>query len=198
MVGSLFAIQKIWVKPLSIIIGGATPPVVLLRIEMFTFVPEYFIVPTEINQEYFCLRVLSPEYADLDYNAVIESKSRLGNVFSEAWPEVVTSPIQNLEHIKQDYEDFQNRLGFSYIILNRDLNRSLGCAYIFPSIFEGYEAAVYFWVHIQLMDTDFEKNFESFLKNWIQSEWPFSKVAYPGRDIAWNEWLSRTKKTRFW
>ncbi|MGH7998252.1 MAG: hypothetical protein ACREPR_02160 [Brasilonema sp.] len=181
-------------KPSSIIIGGATPPVVLLRIEMSTFVPEYFIVPEEIDTADFCLRVLNPEYADLDYKAVIESKSRLGNVFSEAWPEVVTSPIQNLEYIKQDHEDFQKRLGFSYIILNLDLNRSLGCAYIFPSLFEGYEAAVYFWVHIQLMDTDFEKNFEFFLKNWIQAKWPFNKVAYPGRDLPWNEWLSRAKK----
>lgn len=184
-------------KPSLIIIGGATPPVVLLRIEMSSFVSKHFIVPKAIDKEDFCLRVLSPEYADLDYKAVIESKSRLGNVFSQTWPEVITSPKKNLEYIKQDYEDFKKRLGFSYIVLNPGLNRSLGCAYIFPSIFEGYEAAVYFWVHIQLMDTDFEKNFESFLKKWVQTKWPFHAVAYPGRDIPWNEWLSRAKKPQF-
>lgn len=30
--------------------------------------------------------------------------------------------------------------------------------------------------------------FEKAIKEWILKEWPFKKVAYPGRDISWGEW----------
>ena len=26
------------------------------------------------------------------------------------------------------------------------------------------------------------------VKNWIKTDWPFTSVAFPGRDIAWDIW----------
>jgi hypothetical protein len=26
------------------------------------------------------------------------------------------------------------------------------------------------------------------VKEWIEKDWPFKKVAYPGREISWENW----------
>jgi hypothetical protein len=30
------------------------------------------------------------------------------------------------------------------------------------------------------------------LRGWLRDAWPFKRVAFPGRDISWDEWRSAT------
>jgi hypothetical protein len=31
------------------------------------------------------------------------------------------------------------------------------------------------------------------VKKWVDKEWPFKNVAYPGRDISWHKWATLKK-----
>lgn len=154
-----------------------------------------FIVPQGIDHPEFRVRPLSEAHASLDFEAVMVSKPRLGSVFSGPWPEDVNSFDDNLRDIREHIEEAQRRVGFSFTVLNHDESRCLGCIYIYPSHKQGYDAAVYFWVHVDVMDTEFESTFGNFVHQWIQSEWPFHAAAFPGRDIPWKNWLSLPERS---
>ncbi|KHS67086.1 hypothetical protein QT13_14930 [Pectobacterium brasiliense] len=158
-------------------------------------VPDEFDVPLIVKGDGFILRPLSPEYSDLDYDAVMESKSILNDIFSENWPEDINSAEENLAYIQEDYQDFKDRVGFSYIILDPDETICLGCVYIFPSLFEGSDVAIYYWFNIKIADTKFSIIVEKFIRKWIKNFWKIKKPAYPGRDIPWAEWLNRPRKS---
>lgn len=157
-------------------------------------VSDDFIVPTIIDRDDFILRPLSPEYSDLDYDAVMGSKAILGNVFSDSWPEGINSKEDNLTHIKEDFQDFNDRVGFSYIILDPAKSICLGCVYIFPSLYMGNDVAVYYWFNIEIHRTPLALKVEHFIRNWIIECWGIRDAAYPGRDIPWNDWLLRPRK----
>lgn len=161
---------------------------------MKTIVGDSFNVPTCVYTNHFTLKILTPDFAVLDYQAVCESKSRLTHIFSQPWAEEIDSFEKNLQFLNEDYADTLNRVGFTYILLNKAEDKCLGSVYIFPSVFEGYDVAIYYWVHIQWMDTSFEAEVGKFIRHWIKTEWPFKKVAYPGRDISWKQWLKGKRK----
>ena len=52
------------------------------------FVPQEFVVPESLVTDQYCLEVLSPSVVDLDYDAVMSSRTRLRTVFAEQtnWP----------------------------------------------------------------------------------------------------------------
>ncbi len=157
-------------------------------------VPDDFDVPLIVKGNGFILRPLTPEYSDLDYDAVMKSKSILSDIFSDSWPEDINSAEDNLNYIEEDYEDFKNRIGFSYIILDPDELTCFGCVYIFPSVFEGSDVAIYYWFNITIVDTQLSLSVEKFIREWIDSYWKIKDPAYPGRDIPWSKWLSRPRK----
>jgi len=149
-----------------------------------------FKVPLTHCEPGFLITILSEKYAALDYDAIIESKPRLGNVFSGIWPEDVINREINLEHINAHYQDYQNRCGYTYTVLSLDYLKCLGCIYIYPSLKAGFDIMVHYWVHISLMDTEFEARFTTFIQGWLNVVWPFKSVAYPGRLLSWEDWLA--------
>ncbi|AUX74257.1 GNAT family N-acetyltransferase [Erwinia pyrifoliae] len=157
-------------------------------------VADDFDVPLVVQGDRFTLRPLSPEYADLDYAAVTASKPILGDIFSDCWPEDIRSREDNLAYISEDYQDFIDRTGFSYIILDNDERFCIGCVYLFPSLYEGSDVAVYYWFNIEVVETPLAEKVESFIRQWVGDFWRIEKPAYPGRDIPWGEWLSRSRK----
>lgn len=160
-------------------------------------IPDDFDVPLFVNGDGFFLRPLSERYADLDYEAVMASKSILKNTFSDDWPENIHSMEDNLFYINEDYHDFQERIGFSYIILSSDESYCIGCVYLFPSLYEGSDVAVYYWFNISVNGTPLALTVEKFIRMWVCDFWNIEKPAYPGRDIPWSEWLNRPRKTFF-
>ncbi|MFC3396253.1 N-acetyltransferase [Brenneria rubrifaciens] len=157
-------------------------------------VPDDFNVPMYVNGEFFILRPLSPVYSNLDYDAVIASKEILGDIFSDNWPEGINSREDNLRYILEDYQDFQDRIGFSYIILDDEESICIGCVYIFPSLYEGSDVAIYYWFNVKFAGTYLTVKIENFIRSWVVEFWGIKKPAYPGRDIPWSEWLTRPRK----
>ena len=72
--------------------------------------------------------------------------------------------------------------------MNQDESICLGCLYIFEPTKKDYDAEVYMWVRTSAFEDGLDPIFEKAVKEWIKSEWPLKNVAYPGREITWEEW----------
>jgi hypothetical protein len=44
------------------------------------------------------------------------------------------------------------------------------------------------WVTKAEYDAGFDAELYAWVTNWIKKDWPFAKVAYPGRAIDWSVW----------
>ena len=60
--------------------------------------------------------------------------------------------------------------------------------YINPTRKRGHDAVVYFWVRQSELGKGLDARLSSAVRHWIAQQWPFEKVAYPGRDIEWEAW----------
>jgi len=46
------------------------------------------------------------------------------------------------------------------------------------------------WIRTSMLDKGLDDILFNSVKEWIEKDWPFKKVAYPGREIAWEDWKS--------
>ena len=58
---------------------------------------------------------------------------------------------------------------------------------IYPSDNPNYDVIIIMWVRQSEVPNGLDKILFSIVKKWIQEKWPFNKVAYPGRDVSWDE-----------
>ncbi len=155
----------------------------------YPFVPSDFKVPEKLETEKFRLRMLTVNDVVKDYDAVMTSVARLKKVFgrNRNWPTDLTFE-QDLIDLGWHQREFQRRTSFAYTVMSPTESQCIGCVYINPTRKRGYDAAVYLWVR----DSEFEKGLDPILfdavKEWIANDWPFRKVAYPGRTVDWESW----------
>ncbi|MCZ6651548.1 MAG: GNAT family N-acetyltransferase [Planctomycetota bacterium] len=155
----------------------------------YPFVSSDFKVPEQLETEKFRLRMLTVNDVVKDYDAVMTSVARLKKVFgpNTNWPTGLTFE-QDLIDLGWHHKEFQRRRSFAYTVMSPTESQCIGCVYINPTRKRGYDAAVYLWVR----DSEFEKGLDPILfnavKEWIANDWPFRKVAYPGRTVDWESW----------
>ncbi|MCJ7533644.1 MAG: hypothetical protein MUO64_21790, partial [Anaerolineales bacterium] len=65
----------------------------------------------------------------------------------------------------------------------------LGCVYIYPPSRGDFEAEVYLWVRQSEVGKGLDEVLFNTVKKWIQEKWSFAKVAHPGREISWSDWM---------
>ncbi|MEO1488117.1 MAG: twin-arginine translocation pathway signal protein [Pseudomonadota bacterium] len=149
-----------------------------------------FAVPTAIKGEGFKLVPLGPELAEIDYAAYMSSIEHLQTTFtrSTSWPREGLTADDAILDMETEEARFKARTSFAYAVLTPDGTRERGCVYVYPSEVEGYDAKVSLWVTKAEFDAGFDEELYAWTQKWIASEWPFEKVAYPGRAIAWEEW----------
>ena len=144
-----------------------------------------FRVPQRVNSAGFHLRMLSVHVVIKDFEAVMASAARLVGFMDPAstWPRGLTIE-ENLIDLAWHHREFTIRHSFAYTVMNDDESRCLGCCYIYPSDKTGFDAMVFYWAR----EPEFDQALGECLRKSISSDWPFKKVAYPGRDIAWSSW----------
>jgi hypothetical protein len=151
-------------------------------------VPAGFVVPQRLDGDGFHLRMLRTTDVVKDYAAVMESEQRLVGFMSQAdrWPEGLTIE-ENLVDLGWHQREFTLRHSFAYTVMNDDESRCLGCCYIYPSDRPGFDAMAFYWVR----EKEFQTGFDSVLGSAFRAlvtDFPLTKVAYPGRDIPWSGW----------
>ncbi|WNC72862.1 hypothetical protein RGQ13_02485 [Thalassotalea psychrophila] len=157
------------------------------------FIPNSFIAPTFLETDQFYFVVLEDSVAELDFEAVMSSQQRLRSIFGpkSEWPKSNMTLEENIESLKIHKQEFQSRQAFAYSVLNASKDKCLGSVYIDPSRSPNYDCELYFWVRND--STALESELYKTISTWFLEKWPFSRVAFPGRGISWEEW---TKELR--
>jgi len=156
-----------------------------------TFLPKDFKIPEQLETDKLRLRILKVSDVVKDYDAVMSSIEHLQKTKpfgpNQKWPKGLTLE-QNLIDLGWHQKEFQMRTSFAYTVMNLDESECLGCIYIDPTVKPGYEAKVFLWVRQSQVELGLDEHLFKSVKKWIAEKWPFEKVAYPGRDISWEDW----------
>jgi RimJ/RimL family protein N-acetyltransferase len=145
------------------------------------FVPRDFVVPRRLETPQFVLEPLGPEHNDRDYDAWTSSLEHIRATpgwEGSSWPREMT-PEENRADLQRHADDFSNRAGFTYTVLDSANRDVIGCVYIYPLPDRDDGARVLSWVresHAQL-----DSSLSRAVSEWLASEWPFSSVEYAPR-----------------
>jgi hypothetical protein len=146
-----------------------------------TFVPPDFVVPLELQTPEFVLEPLGPQHNDPDYDAWTSSMEHIAATpgFREgSWPHEMTLE-ENRADLQRHADDFHNRTGFTYTVLDPASRTVIGCVYIYPSRDGDYDATALSWVRASHADLD-EPLWRA-VSDWLASDWPFGSVRYAPR-----------------
>lgn len=144
------------------------------------FVPADFAVPTSFEGDGFRLEPLGPEHNERDHEAWMSSIDHIRSTpgFEDRdWPEPM-SLSANLADLERHAQDFAERTGFTYSVLDAD--EVIGCVYIYPTGTGTGGALVTSWVRESRagMDVVVWRDVAA----WIAEQWPFTTVRYAARD----------------
>ncbi len=84
--------------------------------------------------------------------------------------------------------EFTLRYSFAYTVMSPDEPLCLGCVYINPCRKTGYDVVVSMRVRTSELANNLDSELYSCIKTWINEVWPFSRPAYPGREITIEDW----------
>jgi hypothetical protein len=158
--------------------------------EAVSLVPADFHVPTLVEAAGFKLVPLGPEVVKVDFDAYMSSIEHLQQTFTRStdWPHAGISAADAMRDMENEQARFKSRRSFAYAVLTPDGSRERGSVYVSPSSVEGYDAVVRLWVTKADYDAGFDAELYAWVTNWVGTDWPFEKVAYPGRAIDWATW----------
>ncbi|MCG7551202.1 hypothetical protein [Pseudoalteromonas sp. Of7M-16] len=157
------------------------------------FIPDTFDPPLYFDSADFYFVVLEEQVAKFDFDAVMSSQQRLQGIFGPGsqWPKSDMTLDENIESLQVHKKEFESRLAFAYSVFNESKDKCLGSVYIDPSQSPSYDCEVYLWIRDDSIDLD-KVLYETVLI-WLQEQWPFSRIAFPGRSISWACWASEIK-----
>ena len=145
------------------------------------FVPAEFVVPLALATDRFRLEPLGPRHNDSDYEAWSSSVEHIHTTpgwATDTWPDD-RSLEDNLHDLQRHAGDFQNRMGFTYTVLDPATGGVLGCVYIYPDKSGQHDARVYSWVRASRAELDVQ--LWRAVTTWLADDWPFEDVAYADR-----------------
>src|SRR4051812_5303205 len=148
---------------------------------MAEFVPPDFEVPLGLETFEFVLEPLGPAHNEQDYDAWTSSMEHIAETpgFRDgSWPREMTRD-ENRADLQRHADDFRNRKGFTYTVLDPGGRHVIGCVYIYPLRDSNYAAKVLSWVRKshEHLDTPLWRA----VTEWLESDWPFSSAEYARR-----------------
>lgn len=142
-----------------------------------SFVPDEFAVPIIYKTENFTIRKLTVLDLQKDYNAVMEAKDHIHELYPEeytnGWPDDTLTLEQDENDLKRHEKEFNERVAFAYTVFDFENKNCLGCIYIDPSNF--HDAEITMWTRDEVTDVLLYRT----VKKWIENDWPFKNTYYP-------------------
>ncbi len=157
---------------------------------MNDYFPPYRPVPTGYRTPQLLFEALWPEHVQFDYDAVMESREYLRLWSGSSWPAEDFTLADNLQDLQWHWREHQERVAFTFTVLDPARESCLGCVYLRPlSELIPYntqklqdvaadESLVRFWVRTSEQAGDLEHHLLQTLTNWLHEEWPFSRVLF--------------------
>jgi len=99
------------------------------------FVLPDFEVPLGFESSEFVVEPLGPEHNEQDYDAWTSSMEHIAETpgFPDgSWPREMTRD-ENRADLQRHADDFRDRKGFTYTVLDPDGRDVIGCVYIYPT-----------------------------------------------------------------
>jgi hypothetical protein len=152
-------------------------------------------VPQVHQTGQFTFRPLTPEYTDLDYAALMASKTILREWSNSPWPQDDFTLDANRKDLQRHHDEFQRGEAYTYTVLNPDENRIEGCLYIYPlaevlghfgasteviNTVEPGEANLSFWIRADRLDD--EGLLLKTIVDWLEDDWQFPRVTFATYD----------------
>ena len=159
------------------------------------FVPDGFEPPRGLVSARFVLEPLGPQHNEADHTAwsssIVQIRGTPG-FRRRSWPRAM-SLAENLGDLEKHVRDFEERLGFTYTVLDPGNSDVIGCVYIYPlgiadadsaadadaDAHDAHDASVRSWVRADRAALD-EPLWRA-VGDWLRQEWPFENVAYAPR-----------------
>jgi RimJ/RimL family protein N-acetyltransferase len=145
------------------------------------FVPPEFSVPLSLETAEFRLEPLGPKHNEADYAAWSSSLEHIHATPGwelSSWPDERTA-ADNLRDLERHADDFANRAGFTYTVVDRSSGDIVGCVYVYPDRNAEHDAHVQSWVRASRADLD--APLWRAVGGWLASEWPFESFVYAPR-----------------
>jgi RimJ/RimL family protein N-acetyltransferase len=145
------------------------------------FVPHDFEAPRRLETPQFVLEPLGPEHNDQDYDAWTSSREHIHATpgwENSKWPREMT-PDENRADLQRHADDFHNRRGFTYTVLEPVSRDVIGCVYIYPLTDGDDDARALSWVRASHAELD--SPLWRAVSEWLASDWPFGSVEYAAR-----------------
>jgi hypothetical protein len=154
------------------------------------FLPPDFEVPELLETDRFRIRPLTIHDVVKDYDAVMASREHLWEQFGRAWgwPKEDLSLEQDLIDLAWHQKEAQRRSSFTYAVMRPDERVQLGCLYFVPSQKQGFDATAALWVRASEVAGDLDEVLYATVGRWLGDRWPFTRVAWPGRELPWEEY----------
>jgi hypothetical protein len=152
--------------------------------ESSPFVPAEFVAPRSLVTPLFRLEPLGPQHNEADYAAWTSSIDHIRatpGYPDGRWPDD-RSIEDNLRDLRRHADDFENRRGFTYTVLDPMTSDVIGCVYIYPDRQMPGGAHVQSWVRASRADLDVP--LWQAVGEWLQTSWPFERVVYDAREPA--------------
>ena len=143
-------------------------------------VPKDFLVPDIFKTDEFVLKPLTVNNLVKDYDAVMSSQNHLLGLMgsNDDWPLKLTLE-DNLVDLGWHQREFTLRHSFAYSVMSKDDQECLGCCYIYPSVKANYDVQVFHWIRQEYLSCGLEERLGLIFKNWLKTDWPFSKIDFP-------------------
>lgn len=147
------------------------------------FVPDELAVPLELITPEFRLEPLGPQHNAADYaawNASVEHIHATPGFQDRGWPPADGMPLEaNLADLEGHANDFAQRTGFTYTVIETGSGEVIGCVYIYPSRTDGHGTDVRSWVRADRAELD--APLYRAVSAWLATQWPLGTLNYQPR-----------------
>jgi hypothetical protein len=89
------------------------------------------------------------------------------------------TPDENRADLQRHADDFRNRKGFTYTVLDPASHDVVGCVYIYPLREGDEDASAQSWVRASRAELDVP--LWRAVSDWLAADWPFGSVRYAPR-----------------
>lgn len=147
------------------------------------FVPGDFAAPSYLATPQFRLEPLGPQHNAADHAAWTSSIEHIRATpgFPDgSWPPLGGMTLEaNLADLQRHANDFAQRRGFTYTVLDAADGEVIGCVYIYPSPRDDHDADVSSWVRADRAGLDVP--LYDAVTAWLSTHWPFRTPDYHSR-----------------
>ncbi|MDX1414203.1 MAG: hypothetical protein R3293_08425 [Candidatus Promineifilaceae bacterium] len=151
-------------------------------------------LPAGLQAAKWQLQPLTPGHVAIDYEAVMASREMLNLWSGSSWPTVNFTLDDNLDDLQWHHREHQERIAFTFTLLDPPGRRCLGCLYIrsiselladnpHPPASVARDAAIArFWVRSSLLAGEFDRQLLEALLPWFAEDWDFAQLYFHTRE----------------